>query len=176
MIKKVFTLVFLALLTSGSVHAQIEQGSKMVGGLLSLDLAFDDDDDATQFSFSPRYGVFVVDRIALGGDLGIDYAKIGDETSATQLSIGPFARLYVLGSGDLKMLLDARASYIFSKIKDSDLVTKDHGFQFFGGPGLSYFLGDNVSLDIILGYNYRTFGEDAVSSNLKLVAGFQIFL
>lgn len=169
----VFIFVALAVFQA---DAQVEQGRKMVGGMLDLDLAFDDDDDAFVFSFTPRYGVFVVDRIALGGSLGINYNKIGEGNSVTDFSLGPFARLYILGGGDLQMFLDARASYLYSRQEIASRSDTEHGFQFLGGPGLSYFLTDDISLDITLAYNYRTFGEDASSSNLKLLAGFQIFL
>lgn len=155
--------------------AQTEEGSRMIGGLLDLDLAFDNDDDAFQFIFTPRYGLFVRDGIAVGGQIGIAYEKFGDKNTDTDISLGPFGRIYLFG-GDLKMLIDAEMSYIYNRRKVSDVSDTSHGFQFFGGPGLSYFLSDNVSLDVVLGYNYRTFGEDAASSNLKLVAGFQIFL
>ncbi|MDX1685636.1 MAG: outer membrane beta-barrel protein [Saprospiraceae bacterium] len=173
---KQYFLASILLLAINTLNAQTEQGVKMVGGMLDLDLAFDDDDDAFVFALTPQLGIFVVDRIALGGDLGIEYFKRGDDNSTTSFSLGPFARLYVLGGGDLQMFIDARMSYLLNRSKVVDVSDTQHGFQFLGGPGLSYFLADNLALDFTLAYNYRTFGEDANSSNLKLLAGFQIFL
>lgn len=167
------TLVFACFCLASK--AQVEKGTKLIGGALSLDLAFDDDDEADDFLLNPSYGVFIVDRIALGGNLRIAYDKKG-ETGQTDISLGPFARLYILGNAQLRMMIDARTGYLYSVSKVGDVSSTDHGFQFFGGPGLSYFLNDNVSLDAVLGYNYRTFGADANSSNLRLVAGLQIYL
>ena len=168
-------LALLMILSLNIANAQTESGAIMVGGLLDLDLAFDDDDDAFQFIFTPRYGKFIADGLAVGGQLGIVYEKFGDENTDTDITLGPFTRWYIFG-GDLRMLLDAQMSYIYNRRALPASSETNHGFQFFGGPGLSYFLSDNVAIDVILGYNYRTFGEEAASSNLKLVAGFQIFL
>ena len=155
--------------------AQIEQGTRMIGGSLDLDLAFDDDDDAFEFLFTPRYGLFVKNGLAVGGEIGIRYEKTGEEITETDLFLGPFSRWYLFGGETIKMLLQAEMGYLYSRNKIGGSSATEHGFQFFGGPGLSYFVTDNVSLDVILGYNYRTFGDDAVSSNLKLLAGFQIY-
>jgi hypothetical protein len=166
-------IVFIASYTDA--NSQTEEGSRMVGGSLDLDLAFDDDDDAFEFLFTPRYGIFVKNGLAVGGEIGIRYEKTGDDNTETDIAFGPFARWYILGGETLKMLLQAEAGYLYSRNKIGGSSATEHGFQFFGGPGMSYFISDNVSLDVILGYNYRTFGDDAVSSNLKLLAGFQIF-
>jgi hypothetical protein len=164
-------LAFALLLGAWNISAQTDQGRWLVSGILDADLSLDDDDDATFFSLKPGVAKFVVDRLALGGNIGIDYREAGT-TSTTNVTIGPYARWYILGGGVVQMFLQAEANYIYQKTGD----VSDNGFEFFGAPGLSYFISDNVSVDVQMGYNYRTFGDEATSENIRLLAGFQIFL
>lgn len=157
-------------------HSQTEQGRWMISGVLDTDLSLDDDDDASFFLLEAGLSKFVLNRLALGGNVGIDRSETG-LGAVTNFTIGPVARWYILGGGNLQMFLQTEVDLIYQRVKpDFGDSSSDTGFGFFGAPGLSYFFTDNVSIDIQMGYNYRTFGEDATSENIRLLAGFQIFL
>jgi len=148
----------------------------MISGVLDTDLSLDDDDDASLFMLEAGLSKFVLNRLALGGNIGIERVETGIG-SITDLTLGPVARWYILGGGSLQMFLQAEVDLIYQKVNpDIGDDSSDTGFGFFGAPGLSYFFTDNVSIDIQMGYNYRTFGKDVTSENIRLLAGFQIFL
>lgn len=171
--KNLYILFFLLMGTT--LMGQTEQGNWMLGGRLDTDLSLDDDDNATLFEVRASVGKFMFDGLALGGTLGIHYDEDGDVTRTT-FELSPFARWYILGGGDLRMFLQAELGYLYSSAELQMASKSSSGFGFFGGPGLSFFFSDQVSLDVQLGYNYRTFGDDATSENIRLLAGFQIFL
>ena len=74
-------LAFTVMLSALNLNAQTDQGRWMVSGVLDADLSLDDDDDATIFSLKPGIAKFIVDRLAVGGNLGIDYNEAGSEKS-----------------------------------------------------------------------------------------------
>lgn len=171
--KNLYILFFLLMGTT--LMGQTEQGNWMLGGRLDTDLSLDDDDDATLFELRPSAGKFLLDNLAFGATLGVRYDEKG-ENSTTTFELSPFARWYILGGGDLRMFLQAEFGYLYQSSELQLASESSSGFGFFGGPGLSFFFSDQVSLDVQLGYNYRTFGENATSENIRLLAGFQIFL
>ena len=104
---KTVTLVFLAILLSGTyLQAQTTQGSMMVGGTLSLGKSTPQDDGDYQYSsttFSPSFGYFVMDNLAVGANLVIQSETSKNPTTKnveSAIGFGPFARYYKFTSNE----------------------------------------------------------------------------
>ena len=168
-------LTFLLLIFSYIAEAQLEKGSTMIGGTAEISLDFGDQGDRTFIIFfNPNSAVFVMDNFAVGGGLGLGYYKNGDYTS-TSLSIFPLARYYFYSkSKETAFFVDGRIGYSITNFGfDNDKLTSSSIMYSFG-PGVSFFLNDNVSVDGHLVYNHT--GGDIVRSYIGLNIGLQVFL
>ncbi|MBK6938416.1 MAG: hypothetical protein IPH18_17350 [Chitinophagaceae bacterium] len=86
--KKIILGIFaVAAITTAS--AQTHANDWMVGGSFRLNTA----KNATEIAFTPNAGLFVIDNLAVGGNVTLGHSKAGDSKS-TAFGIGPFVRYY----------------------------------------------------------------------------------
>jgi opacity protein-like surface antigen len=192
---KTMKKIFVTLFISGSVlsvFGQTDQGKFLLGGSSSLNVGIisdrwksDDDkgkyDKTFDISLDPQVGIFVVKNLAVGLELQVSTSKTTDDdpkdvSTNTIFSGGPFVRYY-FGSGKIKPFLHSAVGIGTRKYKFDPEVGNSYdskynlfGFKFAGGIAL--FLNDNVSLDLGLGYSYRSSkAKENNGANLKDITG-----
>jgi len=166
--KIIATTLISCLLTSAS--AQTEKGDWMVGGGLRLNTS----NNRTEIAFSPNAGIFVINNLAIAGNISLDYAKSGD-TKITSFGIGPFVRYYFT-TANVRPLLQANINYLSTKVKIPSNSSTNNGFNFFLGGGAAIFVSDQVSLDLLLGYDHTKYKDFDGSGGFALTIGFQVYL
>jgi len=167
--KKIIAACVIVLLFT-SVNAQTEKGDWMVGGGLRLNTS----DNNTQISFAPNAGIFIINNLALGGNFSLDYSKAGDN-KVTTFGIGPFVRYYFTNA-KVRPLLQGNLNYLSSKVKVPNNSSTNNGLNFFLGGGAAIFVSDQVSLDILLGYDHTKYKDFDGSGGFALTIGFQVYL
>ncbi|HEU4495989.1 MAG TPA: outer membrane beta-barrel protein [Flavobacterium sp.] len=181
--KKILATAFLALVLSTAAQAQTQKDWYIIGGNLS-NMGLDFQDGNTNFSLDimPRVAWFVRDDFAVGGEvlLGLE---TGDGFTKTNYGVGPVARYYLSGTalesvGKTRWFLDGNIGFrgTNTKVKGSDGVsTNGLGIGF--GPGLAYFLNQNIALEAVAKYNLTVgFGNSTTTNSINLGLGFQIYL
>ena len=192
--KKVSMLI-LAICSAVAAFGQFEKGNFLVGGSIGLDLTtskvkFDGnsqtDHKDTDFSMDPMAAIFVIDNLAVGAALGFSsstYKEDGTDykETTTEFTFEPMARYYLpqnvffQGRGILGNATD--------KEVDGGTTDKDkYGVSGFSlGAGYAYFLGENVAVEPLIGYEskgYKNKDTDVrfVEGGLFIRIGFQIYL
>jgi hypothetical protein len=172
-------------------HAQLEQGTWLVGGsgsysnftALNSGTNYSTDSKYTQISLSPYLGIFILNKFAIGLLPTFSSVK-GKVTSTGGLStnfqryrIGPFVRYYILNaSKQFNIVTALRYQYgVFGGIASGKLTT----FSALAGPVI--YFNSVVGWEKLLGYDYSKEMETDVATNaitkgLKLSIGFQIHL
>lgn len=165
-------------------NAQIQRGYYLIGGDLadfSLGLS-----DGRPFSMSitPKVAWFTNDNVAVGGFVDIGLATAEGAGTTFTYGIGPLARYY-FGAPDVSTTTTSarRSSRFFLEgtvglqgVNVSGGSTTN-GLGIGIGPGLAYFITDNIALESLLKYTKAFgFGNDGGSSLLQLGVGFQIYL
>jgi hypothetical protein len=167
--KKIITVtLFIALFTTA--NAQTEKVDWMIGGGLRLNTSSNN----TEIAFEPNAGIFIINNLAVGGSIALDYTKTGD-TKNTSFGIGPFLRYYFTNA-NVRPLLQVNTNYLSSKVSTPGSTSTNNGFNFFLGGGAAIFVSDQVSLDILLGYDHTKYKDFNGSGGFALMIGFQVYL
>lgn len=166
--KKVFLIGALALFAT--VSAQTEKGSWVIGG--STTLGFNSvsskvtdgnysvkQPTVSTFTLTPSVGYFVVDKFAVGLDVGFASvtAKYGDDkVTVSSTSIMPTGTYNFKSATNLIPYLGAGVGYASAKTSDgSESYTVD-GLAWKAKGGLIYLINQNLGVDVGLGYNQFT--------------------
>jgi len=110
----------------------------------------------------PKAGYFITDNLVTGLDFNIIYYKnkYGDNdytSSATILSAGPFARLYIPSQRVIPFLEaggkigTSRSKYDYGELMDGS--SKVSIMTFGGGIGMAVPLGERLTFDAMAGYS-----------------------
>lgn len=192
--KKLFSLsvgMYVFLLSS---HAQIAQGSWLIGGDVGFGFSNVKNSytlgsttistlgNTSNFILSPRVGFFVIDNLAVGVNVdfsGSSYTeKDGADTekdAVTRLAVGPFARYY-LALGQVYPFIEAginfgSANYI-SSFNNSETRTTHRLNNMGAGPGVAFFVADNVAVEALVKYNRSVEKYDGSGgSEIKMTTG-----
>lgn len=175
----------MATVIAFSVKAQVQRGYYLIGGDIanfSLGLS---DGNPFNMTITPKVAWFTSDNLAVGGfvDIGVSSAE-GAGTTFTY-GVGPLARYY-FGTADVNTAsTSARRSSRFFVEGTAGLqgVNVSNGSSTNGlgigiGPGLAYFVNQNIALEGLLKYT-KAFGFGNTgngASILQLGIGFQIYL
>lgn len=190
---KMFAAAGIAAGTVFSANAQVSSGSMMFGGSLGADISMEKTTKSTavgasdvkmpghtDWNFSPTFGYFVSDGLAVGVNLSIGSSfkkivttndkKISEHISESLMGVGLFVRKYMTINDKLYLhgqvgLNYASGSYTdretdgADKLKDLGKVTETSmGINI--TPGLTYFVapswGIDFSLNNIISYNTKT--------------------
>ncbi len=166
--KKIFFTVLLAAAYL-FVSAQTETGDWMVGGSFRLNTG----DNNTSIGLTPNAGVFIIRNLAIGGNVGFDYSKLGDNKT-TDFRIGPFTRYYFT-QANVRPILHGYFNYVNRQIKLVNSNT-EKGINFFLGAGAAIFLNEQVSLDALMGYNHTKLKDFDGNGGFAMTIGFQVYL
>jgi hypothetical protein len=175
-----------------TAEAQIEKGKVFASGSLGFNFStYRDTEDgvtesetkSTDFSLTPRGGIFITDAILVGAGIGLSTGMTkyddDDKYSYSSISFTPFIRYYLLQKffGQLELgpgLSTDKWSYSgYEDDKD-----KYSMFLWSIGAGYAHFLNNNVSVEPIITYTSTSY-TDRNNTNQKDkygVLGFQIGL
>ena len=106
---KKITLILFFVLPALAVNAQTEQGRAIVGGDVSFDFGTDktdvggtvsDDGKFTTINFSPRFGLFIMDGLAVGAEIVYQSYTFkpdggGGDFKSNGFLFGPFVKYYL---------------------------------------------------------------------------------
>jgi outer membrane protein len=165
--KKVTILfVLICALVAYNSNAQTSQGAMMLGGSLEFySQGFQGNSDAgnSGLGFSPSFGYFVADNLAVGAGLVLSTETFDGGTTktvVTDFGIAPFARYYKFTSNeDFAFFAQATLSFLKGKSDQTpDPVggdVKTSTISFGVSPGFAYFFNDHWSVDFsIAGIQY----------------------
>ena len=173
--KNLCLVLLFALISTQTLFSQTEKGNWLIGGNAGFDIQFvDNSDDFFTTSLSPNAGLFIQDNFLVGAGLALIYTKIGDINS-TSFGLTPFGRIYFPSSGGPSFFFQASAGFVTTRV--------DNGFNdpnrntsaiFNGGPGMAFFITDQIAIEGALLYTRVT--DDFLASSLGLVFGVQAYL
>lgn len=182
--KKHLPALLIALFVFSVTKAQIQRGYYLIGGDLagfSLGLS---DGRPFDMNITPKVAWFTNNNLAVGGfaDVGLSTAE-GQGTTFTY-GVGPLARYYFGSTAVNTAGTSARGSSRFFLEGTVGLQginvsggSSTNGLGLGIGPGLAYFVNQNIALEGLLKYTKAFgFGNDPGSSLLQLGLGFQIYL
>lgn len=170
--KRIMTVLAISMAFTAT-KAQTSKNDWMVGGNFHLNTA----NKNTQIAFTPNAGLFVTDNLAVGGNLGINYSKSGDN-KYTSFLVGPFARYYFTTQDQaVRPIVHGSFNYISTKQKLGTVATSTNtGFNYFIGGGAAMFISKNVSIDALAGYDHTKYKNFDGSGGFAFNIGFQVYL
>lgn len=181
--KKILTLLVVALGAATITQAQLQKGNVLVGGDLAKFSIGLKKGALTDINLTPKAAWFINDNVAVGAYLNFELQTSKGAGTAVAYGVGPLARYYV-NSAKVNLLQHGR--WFFegnvgiegTNVSDgSGHNNNTNGLGLGIGPGYAYFITPNVGLETLLKYNGIVgFGNNTTSSNLQLNLGFQIYL
>jgi len=169
--KILFSLVIFTGITA--TYAQTQKNDWMIGGNFRLNTS----DNNTQIAFTPNAGLFVIDNLAVGGNLSLSYSKSGNN-KFTSFGIGPFVRYYFTTETQIvRPILHGSFNYLSTKNKiGNNASSTNTGTNFFIGGGAAMFISNNVSIDALMGYDRTKYSDFDGSGGFAFNIGFQVYL
>ena len=183
--------IYLALLVAVSfitsdVAAQTQKGWFIIGGdVANINVGFQKDNSSFGFDFTPRVAWFLRDNVAVGLSalLGVNSQKINSITTTNlNYGIGPVARYYFTGRAlesvrKTRWFADANIGINGSNTKTGQASVSTNGLGIGFGPGLAYFINQNIAFEALVKYNLIVgFGNSTTDNSLNIGVGFQIHL
>jgi len=188
--KKIIFTVMLFLFTGIFAFAQVEKGNWLFGGSSTLEFNTSkekvksggvtiDGSKYTDFDIRPQVGYLVIDKLAVGLLLDIDidketYTDPESEYNWTSFMVGPFVRYYIIDLEGLMPYAEASMGIGSGNTKTTYMGSESdqkYGMFAYGfGAGATYFVTDNVGIDLFIGYanyqeKYKDVEENARSEN-----------
>src|SRR3954451_1345667 len=181
--KKIFTLLVVALCIATISQAQLQRGNILVGGdLVGFEFGLKKGSN-TDISLTPKAMWFIHDNIAVGAYIKFGLLTAKDQGTDITYGVGPIGRYYI---NDQKVNLLQHGRWFFEGnvgIEGSNLSngngenSSTNGLGIGVGPGYAYFITPNIGLETLLKYNgIIGFGNTTTTSNLNLNLGLQIYL
>jgi hypothetical protein len=181
--KKILTLLVVALGATTFSQAQLQRGNVLVGSdLAGFQIGLRKGAE-TDISISPKAMWFIKDNVAVGAYVRFDLATAKGAGTNTVYGVGPAARYYV-NSPKVNLLQHGRWFFEGNVGIEGTNSSDGNGNSFntnglgLGvGPGYAYFITPNVGLETLLKYNGQIgFGNQTTNHYLNLNLGFQIYL
>jgi Outer membrane protein beta-barrel domain len=181
--KKILFAAAAMLLASVAVNAQTKKDWYFIGGNVSnLGLGFQSGNTNLKFDLTPKVAWFVQDNFAVGGEVlfGIN---TGSGSTAINYGVGPIARYYfkdraIESVRKTRLFLDGNVGIYGTNIKvKGGASTSTNGLGIGFGPGIAYFLNENIALEALAKYNLTVgFGNSTTNNSVNIGLGFQIYL
>ena len=183
--KHLLAIVIATAVLSVTATAQTQRGYYLIGGdIANFSLGLNSGNPFTM-NIVPKVAWFTSDNLAIGGfvDIGLSTAK-GQGTTFTY-GVGPLARYYFGPAVVNTATTSARRSSRFFLegsvgVQGVNVSSGDNtnGLGIGIGPGLAYFVNQNIALEGLLKYT-KAFGFGNTPNGadiLQLGLGFQIYL
>ncbi|MBS7256187.1 outer membrane beta-barrel protein [Flavobacterium branchiicola] len=150
---------------------QFEKGDMFVEGALSVSTA----SDQNHFGFTPKFGYFLTDKLAVGADLGYSHTKIkSTDQKESVFGIGVLARYYFLqlDSKRFKAYSEAGLGYGRNTTKSAVIDDTNNSVKANISVGLNYFITKNIAatfvLADVLSYNNVSAGDQPSTDTFNL--------
>ena len=151
--KKFFALLFAITLVTTLLHAQTSSGNMMVGGsidITSVSRQAGSQYSSSAFTFSPSFGYFVGDHLAVGASLSLGSSRSGTgsgKQTSSQFGIGPFARYYLFSSNESLAFFGQAGLAFGTKKTEGAPGVQSHtsSVTFALSPGAAYFFNEHGS-------------------------------
>ena len=167
--KFLLSLVLLSVIFVAT--AQTDKGDWMIGGSFRLNTS----DNNTEIALTPDAGIFIINNLALGVNLGFVYLKSGD-VKVTSFGIGPFARYYFTDA-KVRPILHGNLNFMSRKTEIVGVPSTTNNItSYFLGGGAAIFISDQVSIDGLMGYANSKVKNSSGNGGFALSIGFQIYL
>lgn len=172
-----FFLVFVLAFSTVVTFAQTEQGKWFLQGSSNLSFYMGKEkykqggdshvaDNYFTFNFTPMAGYTVIDNLPVG--LFVDFTSTkytnpddkDDFDRSTGFAVGPFVRYYILDLNGFKPLVEAAVGIgTHSDAYGPEDDDKDSGglLEYWLGVGGTYFLNNNVGIDLGIGYGSESY-------------------
>jgi outer membrane protein len=187
---KILIFFLFLIVSSTAIMAQTEKGNfEFSGGaglqFISNNLKYvyngstDGKMTIGSLSILPSFGYFVIDNLAIGlaGNITISTNKdeSGDKTVSTSTLICPTAIYYFTMDGKIRPIAQigvglASQSQKYVPKTGSNNKSSARGMAFNIGGGISYFIKENISINLGLSYTLATL-KDSDDNNSKLKEG-----
>ncbi|MBC3758630.1 outer membrane beta-barrel protein [Hyunsoonleella sp. SJ7] len=201
-------VLIIVLLFTVSAFCQTEKGNFIVGGSSNFSFTSSkskiktnsqdlDGPQATNVSFGPAGGFFVINNLALGLQAPISFEKSTEdlngsgsvEVKSTSFAVSPFVRYYfskssikpflqgTIGLGRVKSQFESNGNGFSNSESKSNLFL--YGFD----GGVAIFINESISINLGVGYLSSSSKPDESSNDLKFVtniiglsAGINVFI
>jgi outer membrane protein len=182
-------LLFAFLLACFSGFSQTTKGRFIVSGAAGLQVnagtikyEYDGEDfgdtKQTTIQFTPSFGYFVIDNLAVGLSSSISSTTQkddGDKYTSTSIAIAPTVIYFFPVEGKIKPFVQVaaglnNASNKYVPNEGPDEKESYSGLLLSGGGGVAFFINDNVSFNAGLTYN-RSSLKDSDDDNYKVKQG-----
>lgn len=172
-----------AMLLTGVAYGQNRTGKLMMGAqLANISGTFQNNSNQFNLVISPSAAYFFRDNLAVGAklDLGLDVLK--DAPTTFTYGIGPWARYYFTDVPQEMQFSKYAAFFVDGFVGVQGVVHNKGGGNTNGlgiqvGPGISYFITPDISLDGSIYYNLVLgFGNATTANSVGINLGFQVFL
>lgn len=171
--------------TTSTLQAQehaLDARSLQIGG--SASFASVDDDNFTDrrntVTLNPRLHYFVIERLALGADLNLSYAKLSDDVSARTIGIGPSVTYYFGGpAATAHPYLSIRASIASVRFESGLQDTDGSNRSASGAAGILTMLSRSVGISTELFYETRRQefdSQEGDSNTIGIAVGISAFV
>jgi hypothetical protein len=192
MINNIFILFLLTILTTNVASAQLEKGSKLIGGGFGFNSGSNDYNKSSSFYVQPSIHYFITDKLSFGLGFRYDNSKskyrgtyLYNEYVSQGIGFSPELRYYKPIRDKLYLIGGFQTNFIRyrSKSRQSALLPFENSEPYtylsinFGG-GIAYFLTSKIQVEaygsiINLDYridpnNYRNFGGNVSLQNLGI--------
>jgi hypothetical protein len=174
---KSLILVFALAVTTTLVQAQTSAGNMMVGGTIDFTSVSREGgslNDASSFTFSPSFGYFISDNLAIGSSLTLSSLRQGTgsaKTVTTGFDVGPFVRYYKFTSND-RFAIFGEAGLGFGTDKTDPAVgnvTHSNYITFSVAPGAAFFFNEHWAFEIsITGFGITSRDPDTDNNDDKV--------
>jgi hypothetical protein len=166
---------FLVLLTGlilwvSEGQAQTSHGNLMFGG--SANFQVSQADKILVADLTPNVGVFIMDGLAIGGSVQYGMVRYGSSNNHTFLGLLPMARYYFESRQPLRLFLHGDAGY-YRRTAEAYLR---HGYGVSTGPGLAYFVNQNVALESMIRLGMNRYSNGSSSAEFSFRFGAQFYL
>jgi outer membrane protein len=173
-IKYLLLSVLIAIISYA--HGQTEKGNLFIGHQNLMELKFvkniyltnsESEEKTTEYTFTPIFGYFLARGLAVG--IVPSYSYINEQnivyvysSKTNTLSVTPFIRYYI-GNKKFKPFVDGGIGYKDFKTKyTNDNFLPEYSYSgnmvtYNLGAGISYFLKENISIDLGINYRYSRF-------------------
>lgn len=182
-------LLFAFLFTSFIGFSQTDKGRFIVSGSAGFQInagttkvEFDGEEISeskhTTIQFTPTFGYFVIDNLAVGLSASISSSteKEGDDKyNTTGIGVAPTVMYFFPIEGKIRPFVQAAVGYTSTTTKYTPDVGPDSkstfgGLMYGGGGGVAFFINDNVSFNAGLTYTGSSM-KDSDAEDLKLKQG-----
>lgn len=196
-------LLVAAVAAFSAVNAQMQRGSWVISGSTNLGGNFSNttyksgnvsetDGDTFKINFTPSFGVFVADNLAVGADISLrneryDYGGTDGFDNEFTFSFMPTGTYYFYNEGIVIPFVGVGAGYTHRSFTE-DIGTMTYsdqidGFSWKAKTGIAILITPQIAGDVSLGYQQNHFTDndgygdyDIIERNLGVNLGLSVFL